>query len=37
MVEEARSLNLSNSAAIVAYEVHRQHHFPGLRVEGDSW
>ncbi len=37
MVEEARSLNLSNSAAIVAYEVYRQHQFPGLMVEGESW
>lgn len=34
MVNEARSLNLSNSAAIVAYEVHRQMGFQGLQKEG---
>ena len=31
---EARSLNLSNSAAILAYEVLRQQGFPGLSGEG---
>jgi len=34
MVNEARSLNLSNSAAIIAYEVHRQMEFAGLQKEG---
>lgn len=34
MVDEARSLNLSNSAAIIAYEVHRQLGFVGLQKEG---
>ncbi|MCK5153470.1 MAG: tRNA (uridine(34)/cytosine(34)/5-carboxymethylaminomethyluridine(34)-2'-O)-methyltransferase TrmL [Spirochaetales bacterium] len=34
MVNEARSLNLSNSAAIIAYEVHRQLGFSGLQKEG---
>ncbi|MCK5671866.1 MAG: tRNA (uridine(34)/cytosine(34)/5-carboxymethylaminomethyluridine(34)-2'-O)-methyltransferase TrmL [Spirochaetales bacterium] len=34
MVNDARSLNLSNSAAIVAYEVHRQMGFQGLQKEG---
>ena len=31
---EARSLNLSNSAAILAYEALRQQGFPGLSGEG---
>ncbi len=34
MVEEARSLNLSNSAAIVLYEALRQLDFPGMRMFG---
>lgn len=34
MKNEARSLNLSNSAAILAYEVLRQQGFPGLSGEG---
>jgi len=34
MVNEARSLNLSNSAAIVAYEAQRQLNFKGLQKEG---
>lgn len=34
MREEARSLNLSNSVAIVAYEALRQLGFPGLSGEG---
>jgi len=34
MITEARSLNLSNSAAIVAYEVQRQLKFEGLQKEG---
>lgn len=34
MVAGARSLNLSNSVAIVAYEVLRQQGFPGLLGEG---
>jgi len=31
MLDQARSLNLSNSAAIVLYEALRQNGFPGLR------
>ena len=34
MMEEARSLNLSNSAAIVLYEALRQLEFPGMRTFG---
>ena len=34
MVEDARSLNLSNSAAIVLYEALRQLDFPGMRRFG---
>lgn len=34
MIAEARSLNLSNSAAIVAYEYMRQKNFPGLLCSG---
>lgn len=34
MVSQARSLNLSNSAAILAYEVLRQQGFPGLMGTG---
>ena len=34
MVEDARSLNLSSSAAIVLYEALRQLEFPGLRTFG---
>ena len=34
MVSKARSLNLSNSAAIVAYEAHRQLGFEGLQKKG---
>ena len=34
MVNVARSLNLSNSAAIIAYEVHRQLGFYGLQKDG---
>lgn len=34
MVQEARSLNLSNSVAIVLYEALRQQGFPGLSGEG---
>lgn len=41
MVEHARSLNLSNTVAIVVYEVLRQLDYPGLsRVEvikGEDW
>ena len=33
MVPEARSLNLSNCVALVAYEVLRQQHFPNLATE----
>lgn len=35
MVSDARSLNLSNSAAILAYEVLRQQGFPGLQGFGE--
>lgn len=35
MVSDARSLNLSNSAAILAYEVLRQQGFPGLKNTGE--
>ena len=34
MVDGARSLNLSNSVAIVLYEALRQQGFPGLQCEG---
>ena len=34
MVEDARSLNLSSSAAVVLYEALRQLDFPGLRRSG---
>ena len=34
MISQARSLNLSNSAAILAYEALRQQGFPGLLSEG---
>ena len=46
MAEAARSLNLSNSVAIVLYEALRQQGFPGLQAqghlhhtapEGDEW
>lgn len=35
MIDEARSLNLSNSAAVAAYEVLRQWDFPQLLNEGE--
>ena len=31
MISEARSLNLSNSVAVIAYEALRQQNFPGLK------
>ena len=34
MLGETRSLNLSNSVAIVLYEALRQNDFPGMRMEG---
>ena len=34
MIEEARSLNLSNSVAVLAYEALRQQGFPGLLHTG---
>lgn len=41
MIDEARSLNLSNSAAIAAYEVLRQWDYPELQSRGElhrhSW
>ncbi|MDC7125107.1 MAG: tRNA (uridine(34)/cytosine(34)/5-carboxymethylaminomethyluridine(34)-2'-O)-methyltransferase TrmL [Spirochaetales bacterium] len=35
MIEESRSLNLSNSAAIAVYEALRQTNFSGLKREGN--
>ena len=35
MMPDARSLNLSNSVAIVLYEALRQQGFPGLSAEGE--
>ena len=35
MNENIRSLNLSNSVAIVLYEALRQHHFAGMQTEGE--
>ncbi len=41
MVETARSLNLSNTVAIMVYEVHRQLNYPGLSkvemIKGKDW
>lgn len=41
MVEDARSLNLSNCVALVSYEVQRQHGFKGLAthetLKGEDW
>lgn len=41
MLGDTRSLNLSNSAAIMVYEYLRQHDFAGMRTEGElhrlSW
>ena len=34
MKKESRSLNLSNSAAVIVYEALRQLDFPGLSTEG---
>ena len=34
MLGETRSLNLSNSAAIVLYEALRQNQFAGMNLEG---
>ena len=34
MIGEIRSLNLSNSAAIVLYEALRQNQFAGMNLEG---
>ena len=35
MLDEIRSLNLSNSVAVVLYEALRQNHFDGLLMEGE--
>ena len=35
MLSEKRSLNLSNSAAIAVYEVLRQNHFEGMKIDGE--
>lgn len=35
MLDEIRSLNLSNSVAIVLYEALRQNHFQGMCMEGE--
>jgi len=41
MVGETRSLNLSNSVAIVLYEALRQNHFESMKLQGElhrlSW
>lgn len=34
MIDEARSLNLSNAVAIISYELLRQTGFPGLQQQG---
>ena len=34
MREQARSLNLANSVAIIIYEYHRQHAYKGLSEAG---
>ena len=34
MIGDTRSLNLSNSVAIVLYEALRQNNFEGMRLEG---
>jgi tRNA (cytidine/uridine-2'-O-)-methyltransferase len=36
MIPGARSLNLSNSVAVIGYEVFRQHNFPGLLEKADN-
>ena len=35
MLDEIRSLNLSNAAAIAVYEALRQRDFEGFKTEGD--
>ena len=35
MLDEIRSLNLSNSVAVVLYEALRQNHFDGMLLEGE--
>jgi len=35
MLDEIRSLNLSNSVAIVLYEALRQNHFSNMQLEGE--
>ena len=35
MIHDARSLNLSNTVAVAAYEVLRQWGFPTLKTEGN--
>ena len=35
MIGEARSLNLSNTVALAAYEALRQQGFPGLKTQGE--
>lgn len=35
MLDEIRSLNLSNSVAVVLYEALRQNRFPGMRLKGE--
>ena len=37
MISEARSLNLSNSVAILAYEALRQQGFPGTARRSAPW
>ena len=35
MLDQIRSLNLSNSVSIVLYEALRQNHFAGMQTEGE--
>lgn len=35
MIDEARSLNLSNSAAVILYEALRQNNFENLKTQGE--
>ena len=35
MIDEARSLNLSNTVAVGVYEVLRQWNFPTLKMKGE--
>ena len=37
MQSDARSLNLSNAAALLVYEALRQHGYPGLNLRGPGF